>query len=408
MFGVLRPNSPAEQVPISPEDSQPPPMSLAAPPPGEFGSREALLEYMKDWAEGQGFAVVIGRSRVNRLWIKCDRGGKYEDKHAEHPENRKRKRGESRLTDCPFKVQANVKKDGIWRCRTEIAEHNHGPSEDLTVHPSLRRMTDEQITKVNEMTEAGNTPAETLEELRRLWPDIKVLRRDIYNARKRYKNEKDISELVQGLHDPQPFQNPNGIMPGPTRTGRWEWLEDGDLVKRKRRRKVSVPSQSLIAPELRTPEALQLPQPPTRRQAATLGNIPPRPFVPAQPISAEQRRTMAPQMQQSGIGAEGDHGPSGSPMRFSNLYNPTPPRNRMANAPLQQNITGDPASHVPPQGLAGNLEAMASAANGISGAPKAAPPSGQVLMSRIERMEKEQRDQKNMLASILSAVQGIR
>ena len=407
MFGVLRPNSPVERIPISPEESPPPPMSLAAPPPGEFGSRAELLEYMKDWAESQGYAVVIGRSRVNRLWIKCDRGGKYEDKHADHPENRKRKRGESRLTDCPFKVQANVKKDGIWRCRTENAEHNHGPSEDLTVHPSLRRMTDEQVQKVNEMTEAGNTPVETLEELQRLWPGIKVLRRDIYNARKKYKTEKELAEIAQGLHVPQPYQDPNGIMPGPTRTGRWEWLEEGDEIKRKRKRKVSLPAQSLIAPELRDPEASQLPAPPTRRQAASLGNLPPRPFVPAQSISAQQRRAMTPQTQQSGVATDGDRGASGSPMRFRN-YNPTPPRNRVVNTPLQQNVNVDPASRVPSQGLAGNLEAMASAANGISGAPKAAPPSGQVLMSRIERMEKEQRDQKNMLAQILGAVQGIR
>ena len=40
-----------------------------------------------------------------------------------------------------------------------------------------------------------------------------------------------------------------------------------------------------------------------------------------------------------------------------------------------------------------------------AGTPKA--PSGQVLMSRIERMEKEQRDQKNMLAQILGAVQNM-
>jgi hypothetical protein len=408
MFGVLRPNSPGhEHVQMSPDDSSPPPMSMAAPPPGEFGSREELLESMKLWAENQGYAVVIGRSRVNRLWIKCDRGGKYEDKHADHPEMRKRKRGESRLTDCPFRVHANVKKDGIWRCRTENANHNHEPSEDLSVHPSLRRMTDEQLQKVNEMTEAGNTPVETLEELQRLWPGIKVLRRDIYNARKKYKTEKELAEVAQGLHLPQPFQDPNGIMPGPTRTGRWEWIEEGDEIKRKKRKKLSLPVQSLLAPELRDPESpVQLPQPATRRQAASLGNLPPKPFVAAQPISAQQRRAMAPQVQTTNATTDGDNGVSGSSMRFRS-YNPTPSRDRSGSTPSQHNVLQGPPSNVATQAVNGNVETPAPVLNGGPTAPKTNP-SGQVLMSRIERMEKEQRDQKNMLAQILGAVQGIR
>jgi hypothetical protein len=223
--------------------TRPPPMSMAAPPAMEFTSRDELLDFQKTWAEQQGFAVVIGRSRPNRLWIKCDRGGEYSDKHLNDPENRKRKRKATRLTGCPFNVKATMKKDKIWRCHTECGEHNHPPSEDLTIHPSLRRMTDEQLHKVNEMTEAGNTPVETLEELQRLWPNIKVLRRDIYNARKKYKTEKELAQMSNGNQStPQPrtWEDPNGKIPGPTPTGRWEWLEDGDEVKRKKRKKSSV------------------------------------------------------------------------------------------------------------------------------------------------------------------------
>lgn len=406
MFGVLRPNSP-ERVPISPEDSPPPAMSMAAPPSGEFSSREELLEFMKDWAEAQGFAVVIGRSRVNRLWIKCDRGGKYEDKHADHPENRKRKRGESRLTDCPFKVQANVKKDGIWRCRTEIPEHNHGPSEDLSVHPSLRRMTDEQIQKVNEMTETGNTPVETLDEMQRIWPGIKVLRRDIYNARKKYKTEKELAEIAQGLHLPQPFQDPNGVMAGPTRTGRWEWLEDGDEIKRRKKKKSSLPAQLLLAPELRDTPNSQLPQAASRRQAATLGNLPPKPFSPAQALQAQSPHVSSgvSRAQDAGLITNGEHGSSGSSQRFRS-YNPTPTRARMPDTYSQPSLSEDPGSRGSAQRPAASMDASTAQSSGTSGRPAAAP-SGQVLMSRIERMEKEQRDQKTMLAQILGAVQGI-
>jgi hypothetical protein len=374
-------------------------MTMAAPPPGQFAGREELLEYMKDWAEGQGYAVVIGRSRANRLWIKCDRGGKYEDKHADHPENRKRKRGESRLTDCPFKVLANVKRDGIWRCRTEIADHNHPPSEDLSVHPSLRRMTDEQLEKVREMTEVGNTPVETLEELQRLWPGIKVLRRDIYNARKKYKTEKEIADAAQGLHLPRPYQDPNGIMPGPTATGRWEWLEEGDEIKRKKRKKLSFPVQQMpLAPELREADLSMERQGVTRREHSLL----PTGFLPAQPTSAVQR--------QSVITGNGDHSVLISPVR-SRSYNPTAGAHQVTTTPTQQGLVEGLAAQVPPPPRFTDITdtiASGSAPNGASTAQKSVPPSGQVLMSRMERMEKEQKEQKDLLAKILGAVQGIR
>ena len=52
-------------------------------------------------------------------------------------------------------------------------------------------MTEVQVQKVNEMQDSGHTPVETLEELKMLWPDINILIRDIYNARKKYKSEKE-------------------------------------------------------------------------------------------------------------------------------------------------------------------------------------------------------------------------
>ena len=419
----------------------PPPRSMAPPPSGQFSSRDELLEFQKEWAETQGFAVVIGRSRPNRLWIKCDRGGEYADKHLHDPENRKRKRKATRLTGCPFNVKATMKKDKIWRCHTETPEHNHPPSDDLTIHPSLRRMTDEQLVKVNEMTEAGNTPVETLDELKRLWPNIKVLRRDIYNARKKYKTEKELAEIAQGYHEPQPFEDPNGRMPGPTRTGRWEWVEDGDEIKRKKKKKASLTSnsQSNLAPELRDSHSPQLQQPATRRQAPGLGSLPPRTFQPAQPQASQiqapsatpNRRAPEPDF----TSASNSSAPSPGQFRH---YNPnlTPPLARSAYHPPPQPSATDvmvqqqqPAarvrtgSEVAPMapmisplvngasagtnnGTTTGAGASTSASAGANaGGPK--QPSGQVLMSRIERMEKEQNEQKQMLAQILSAVQGV-
>ena len=409
MYGVLMPPEQPDSDHASHTAVEPPENSMAPPPPGEFASREELLEFQKDWAERQGFAVVIGRSRPNRLWIKCDRGGSYSDKHLNDPENRKRKRKATRLTGCPFNVKATMRKDKIWRCHTEAPEHNHPPSEDLSVHPSLRRMTDEQLAKVNEMTEASNTPVETLGELQRLWPGIKVLRRDIYNARKKYKTEKELAEIAQGLHAPQPYEDPNGRMPGPTRTGRWEWLEDGDEVRRRKRKRSSVSGagQSNLAPELRDPEPMPLPHLASRRQAPSLGTMPARPF---QAARSQNGQTQSPAPLTTEFSGPTDVSPK-SAHRFRH-YTPT-----QAQGP-RPGFPGPPPTAAPdPNGSAatnrnrpgGDVAPMAQMVspvpNGSSAAtvaPKA--PSGQVLMSRIERMEKEQHEQRTMLAQILNAV----
>ena len=409
MYGVLMPPQHPEDARASAPAAEPPLNSMAPPPAGEFASREELLEFQKDWAQRQGFAVVIGRSRPNRLWIKCDRGGSYSDKHLHDPENRKRKRKATRLTGCPFNVKATMRKDKIWRCHTESAEHNHPPSEDLSIHPSLRRMTEEQLDKVNEMTESGNTPAETLNELQRLWPGIKVLRRDIYNARKKYKTEKELAEIAQGLHLPVPYEDPNGRMPGPTRTGRWEWLEEGDEVRRKRRKRSSIGAgQPNLAPELQEPELPQLPQMASRRQAPGLGTVPARPF---QPVRGPQAPTQSPTPVLSDFSAPPNISPK-SAQRFRH-YNPTPPQApRPAfsgpTPPAADSPVAQAMPRVRPGVEAASMAQMVSpVANGpgaaSAGGPKA--PSGQVLMSRIERMEKEQNEQKQMLAQILNAVQ---
>lgn len=414
MFGVLRPSTPErERMPISPGASPPPPRSLAPMPPSEFNSREELLAGCKDWAAHQGFAVVIARSRFNRLWLKCDRGGTYENRRNLTPEQRKRKRGESRLLGCEFKMLANVKRDGIWKVETEVAEHNHGPSEDLSAHPTLRRMSDEQVDKVNEMCDAGRSPAETLEELRALWPDIKVLTRDIYNARKKYKTQKELTELAAGQPKEQPFEDPNGVFPGPSTNGRWAWLEDGDEVtnkkSKKRRRTAPAPSpttmNSTLDPQLQTPSASHASHQPVSEAGQQLLND----FNQNHSQPVHQRHTQ-PRYEVY------DSTPNTYP-RLHNANNPTDHFTAFRAADDESNTLPpylNPQANTTPSRLrsqhqnapTASMSAVAgtfdASANGTLGGSKGQ--SGHVIMSRIERMEKEQRDQKSMLEQILGAV----
>lgn len=438
MFGVLRPSTPEqEHMPISPGASPPPPHSLAPMPPSEFNSREELLAGCKDWAAHQGFAVVIARSRFNRLWLKCDRGGTYENRRNLTPEQRKRKRGESRLLGCQFKMLANVKRDGIWKVETEVAEHNHGPSEDMSAHPTLRRMTDEQVNKVNEMCDVGRSPAETLEELKTLWPDIKVLTRDIYNARKKYKTQKELAEQATGQSQEQPFEDPNGLFPGPSANGRWAWLEDGDEVmskKSKKRKRTTPPTapatpnsvNSALDPQLNTPgtsHALHH-QPVSETGRQLLKDFNQNHPQPAHLGNNSQPRhggyNPAPKTyarHPTANGGHTDHFPSfqqntGNDPRTLPPYPPTHQPNNTTPSSRLRSQRPINAPTAPMSGTSSDAPGPAVVGGGggggaLGGLP--APPkvqSGHVIMSRIERMEKEQRDQKSMLEQILGAVRG--
>ena len=401
MFGVLRPGSPnRERVPVHPSSSPPPLRSLAPMPASDFASREDLLVGVKDWAASQGYAVVIARSRFNRLWLKCDRGGTYENRRNLTPDQRKRKRGDSRLLGCPFRMLATAKKDGTWKVETDNPEHNHEPSEDLSQHPTLRRMTDEQLHRVHEMCDRGNSPSETIEELRRLWPDIKVLTRDIYNARKKYKTQKELAEAAAGAPPPQPYQDPNGLIPGPDNKGRWAWVPEGEEVtskKSRRRRRTLPPPQPALDPQLRNSNSH------TPQQAMSAAN---------QQLLRDFRNGLdQSSFSHPPFGSHDSaprtihHGSTSDPM-VNGSYLPQPQQYDQLNGPHSRLPSQTPSHPATTAHMSTTPSHPEHTANG-AGSASSKPASGQVLMSRIERMEKEQRDQKNMLAQILGAVQGM-
>lgn len=307
---------------------------------------------------------------------------------------------------------ANVKRDGIWKVETEVADHNHGPSEDLSAHPTLRRMTDEQVNKVNEMCDYGRSPAETLEELRNLWPDIKVLTRDIYNARKKYKTQKELAELAAGQPEVQPFEDPNGVFPGPSTNGRWAWLEDGDEVtskkSKKRRRTAPTPPTTVnpaLDPQLQTPNASHASHQPVseagqqllndfnqnRSEPAHLGNT--------QPGHGEYDSAPNTYPHHASANDPSDH--------LRSLQNSDDDSNNLRPYPSHQTNTTpsrlrSQRQNAPTASMSAAAGTSDASASGVLGGSEAQ--SGQVIMSRMDRIEKEVQDQKSMLEQILGAV----
>lgn len=393
------------------------------PAGGQYSSREDLLSHAKDWAAHQGYAIVIARSRFNRLWLKCDRGGRYENRRGLTPDQRKRKRGDSRLLGCPFRMVAIVRKDGIWKVTTENATHNHGPSEDLSMHPTLRRLTDAQVQLVNDMTDAGNSPAEIMEELKRQWPEIKVLTRDIYNARKKYKTQKELAEMAAGLPEQQPYEDPNGSFTGPTPDGRWEWVRDGEEVtsKNKKRRRKGPLDQQNLDPQLQTPSSSRAQLLSTGESASSTENMNLR-YLQDLQSAADQahiagNETDVDDSRHTHLRATnpfdngGDDSPlfphqpnDGSPVPPppSNLASITPSRPR-APQPLPSRPAETAVMSAVPIAVDANNRTEQTLSAALAAAPKAQ--SGQVLVARMERVEKDLREQRNMLTQILGAVQ---
>ena len=387
MFGVLRPPSPPEQSPPASAGAPPPPSSLAPMPPREFATRDDLLAGAKDWAASQGYAVVIARSRENRLWLKCDRGGSYENRRNLTKEQRKRKRGESRLLGCPFRMVAVAKRDGSWKVETATPEHNHVPSEDLTSHPTLRRMSEAQLLKVYEMFEANKSPAETMEDLKRTWPEIKVLTRDIYNARKKYKTQKGEAAVAAGVAK-KPVSDPNGVFPGPDDHGRWAWVPDGEAVTNKqskgRRKKTAAwPAPQISPPQEVTPQTLD-------PQLQDLS--------PAHQIARNARTSLSLEALMNPSVSE--HGGEPQERPYQNLHE----NSRHSQTPVHRFDTAPDIDD-------GQEPRDQTPATAIDHTPLVVGPSSvespAVLAVRIQRMEKEQQDQKNMLAQILGAVKGM-
>lgn len=422
---------------------------MAPVPQGLYQTRDELMDHVKSWARHQGYAIVISRSRSNRLWLKCDRGGHYENRRNITDAQRKRKRGDSRLMGCPFMVIAVMKED-FWKVKTECDTHNHGPSEDLSAHPSLRKMTQEQTDRLQKMTDAGNTPSQIMDAMREQWPDINIVKRDIYNARKKHKESKRNASPTE-----EHWEDPNGVVPGPTPTGKWVWAEDGDEIVtrgKKKRKKIFVPTpQPALDPQLQNNASESPPQ----TQHFTNDNLaanmsfqdfttyPDSSTVSLQPneyqTTLDHRHHSAPDaLQQLSNFTNSQVNSTFSNSSLDDFsFPPHPQRNSFPGVPPahslqppQQTQTptfpqsrAEPAIMTPSQSAVMTRSAAAAAAanqpNNNNNNNKNPSPStststattvqsnsqtGRAFLNRIERIEKEQIENKSMVTQILGAV----
>jgi len=186
-------------------------MDLAPPPVGElYVSHEELIVAANTWAGAHGYALNIKRSNINKrgikdkIWLKCDRGGKCTS-----PVGQKRLHAGSRLIECPFKAIAKWSHDGAgWLLRIEDPAHNHDPTLPGS-HPALRKLalTNQIKDGIANQSRARITPRQILTALRLdSDPDNPMFKAaDIYNAKAALRRDAlgpltSIQALIQNLH----------------------------------------------------------------------------------------------------------------------------------------------------------------------------------------------------------------
>ncbi len=147
----------------------------------DYHSREEAESSLRQHGKENGFGVCVLRSdRDKRVTFGCDRSGHYRDRwdHGERQRDAK-----TRLIGCPFRAKATKGVNLRWSLELLCEEHNHELSgHDLSSHPSLRKLDDDQAEMVVRLSSTGSKASSILTSLRQEFPQrIHATARTIYN-----------------------------------------------------------------------------------------------------------------------------------------------------------------------------------------------------------------------------------
>ena len=171
-------------------------MTLAPPSTKKtYRTAEELIRNVNEEAGLQGYALRKDGYKkdkygeIRKIWLACDRGGKYRSKISE--EQRKRQRT-SRACDCPWKGYAlrSGGSAGLWSLILKDSTHNHQPT-SAESHPLHRQLTTNDLSFIAGETRRRIAPHLTTSELRILNPERPIKKKDVYNARTKLRSEKN-------------------------------------------------------------------------------------------------------------------------------------------------------------------------------------------------------------------------
>ena len=170
-------------------------MELAPPPEETFETFEACFEHIQQHARNQGYAITTKRSKyiyaddqkqLQTAYLHCCKSGTYRNRGSESKNERETT---SRLIDCPFRASIRRRNSGtVYIFQIEVPNHNYDPLPPIAL-PQHRGLDNAGAALVAQMTQSGTMPRHITTALRLADPDALVLVQDIYNERRRIRQE---------------------------------------------------------------------------------------------------------------------------------------------------------------------------------------------------------------------------
>ncbi|XP_076951508.1 protein FAR1-RELATED SEQUENCE 2-like [Bidens hawaiensis] len=134
-----------------------------------FDSVAEFVDWVKKTGRVHGCVISVQRSRDRSVELVCNRGGEPKFK-ATVRHTRSIKRG------CPSKVVGRYNAPGgFWKPEVVNETHNHDPVLFEEGHPTLRKLTDEEIDMVATLHRQGLRPAKIKSAIKKSFPGNNVL-----------------------------------------------------------------------------------------------------------------------------------------------------------------------------------------------------------------------------------------
>jgi hypothetical protein len=172
-------------------DEQP---NIMAPPTAPLGpllaeaiypSSTAAKAALQEHARVNGYGIGIESSTQKRIFFRCAKGGKYDDRFKDPTVqiSKQCKNTSTMKTDCKFKAVVRQQENGQWKLEVLDNNHNHGPLAALAALPQYRTalLTPEERLKVKQMNSENLSASQILTSLRNANPELNLIPRDIYN-----------------------------------------------------------------------------------------------------------------------------------------------------------------------------------------------------------------------------------
>ncbi|CAI9106264.1 OLC1v1005385C1 [Oldenlandia corymbosa var. corymbosa] len=152
----------------------------------EFAKKDDAVAWVKGMGMANAMLInVVSSKKKNVVLMRCCKEGNVSVDDGEYYITSDSK---TQITGCKFKLYVHLV-DGKWRIRVypgEFGMHNHDLFDED--HPT-RGLSDGVKQLIQGMSKDGCRPCQIMAAIERIFPDEKVNRRQVYNFRKKLRNE---------------------------------------------------------------------------------------------------------------------------------------------------------------------------------------------------------------------------